>query len=57
MVARVSKNTLRTMDLLAEHMAEGCPTIAEAARRLGITQSWADNCWQRIKRGLGEQAR
>lgn len=57
MVAAVSKNTLRTMDFLAEQMAEGCPSIAEAARRLGITQSWADQCWQRIRRGLGDQAR
>lgn len=38
---------------LAEQMAEGCPSISEAARRVRISQSRADQYWQEIKRGLG----
>lgn len=41
---------------LAELMAEGCASIAEAARRLDVSQQWADKLWQRIKRELGPQA-
>lgn len=43
---------------LAEEMANGCPTVSEAARRLCLTQSRADQHWQAIKNGLGvEQCR
>lgn len=44
-------------DELAELMASGCPSVAEAARRMVISQSYADQMWQRIKRRLGNQAR
>lgn len=52
----LSALTMVRMDLLAEEMANGCPTIVEAARRLGLTQSRADQLWQRIRRDLGAQA-
>lgn len=42
---------------LAELMAEGCPSIVTAAQEMGITRSWADQLWQRIRSDLGEQAR
>lgn len=38
---------------LAELMAEGGPSIAQAARTLRITQSRADQHWQAIKAALG----
>lgn len=43
--------------VLAELMAEGCASIAGAAREMAITRSWADQLWQRIRSELGEQAR
>lgn len=43
-------------DALADLMADGCPTIAEAARRLGMSQTIADRHWQTLRRDLGEQA-
>lgn len=48
--------TLRQMDRLADHMADGCPSITEAAYRMRITQQTADRCWQLIRRELGKQA-
>jgi hypothetical protein len=44
------------MDQIADAMANGCPSISEAARRLGLTQSRTDQLWQRIRRDLGAQA-
>lgn len=41
---------------LAELMANGCPSISQAARTLRMTQSRCDQHWQAIRRGLGEQA-
>jgi hypothetical protein len=38
---------------LAELMANGCPSISEAARTMRITQSRCDQHWQAIKRELG----
>lgn len=52
----LSALTLVRMDLLADEMANGCPSIVEAARRLGLTQSRADQLWQRIRRELVVQA-
>ena len=52
----VDQNTLRQMDWLADLMADGCPTIVEAAYRMRITQTAADRMWQRVRRGLGSQA-
>jgi hypothetical protein len=49
--------TRQLMDDLADLMAEGCPSISEAARRLGLGQSHADQLWQRIRKALGPQAR
>ncbi|MEE8610118.1 MAG: hypothetical protein V3V60_08525 [Sphingomonas aquatilis] len=48
--------TLRQMDRLADLMADGCPSITEAAYRMRTTQQTADRCWQLIRRGLGKQA-
>ena len=36
--------------------AEGVATIVGAARLLGVSQSRADQLWQRIRRELGPQA-
>lgn len=47
---------LSPIDRLADHMAEGCPSVAEAARRMRIALSDADALWARIRRGLGRQA-
>lgn len=40
-------------DALADLMADGCPSISEAARRMSLTQSRTDQHWQAIKRDLG----
>ena len=53
----IEPKALRQMDKLAELMADGCPSIIEAAYRMRVTQSWADRLWQRIRRQLGSQAR
>jgi hypothetical protein len=42
---------------LAELMAEGCASVTLAAAEMGITRSWADQLWQRIRADLGDQAR
>lgn len=47
---------LTPQDRLAEHMAEGCPSVMEAARRMKLTVTEADRLWKRIARGLGSQA-
>lgn len=41
-------------DDLAEEMANGCPTLSEAARRLHIAQNRAAEHWARIKQDLGD---
>ena len=48
--------TLARMDELADLMADGCPTISEAARRMGMRQPRVHELWQRICKGLGPQA-
>jgi hypothetical protein len=48
--------TTAQMDTLAEHMAEGCPSIIEASRRMGIAQQRANVLWGRIRAELGAQA-
>lgn len=53
---RVSDPVQQARTDLAELMANGCPSISQAARTLKITQSRADQHWQAIRRGLGEQA-
>lgn len=55
MVGRVSEKTVRLMGELAELVAEG-DSIVGAGRKLGLKQSYTDQLWQRIRRGLGEQA-
>lgn len=50
---RVRDTARQARDDLAEQMANGCPSISEAARRMRITQSRADQHWQAIKDGLG----
>lgn len=56
MAGKISAETAANMDRLADAMADGCPSISQAARDLGLTQSRADQLWQRIRKGLGEQA-
>ena len=56
MAQRPSPRTDALMDDLAERMANGCASIAQVARDMGIGQARADQVWQRIRRGLGEQA-
>lgn len=53
---KVTAKASSEADALAALMAEGCPTVSEAARRLNLTQSRADQLWQRIRRDLGQQA-
>ena len=55
-VRGIASDTRRKMDELAELMGAGCPSIVEASRRMGLTQSRTDQLWQRIKRDLGPQA-
>lgn len=50
---RVTDESRQARDDIAEEMANGCPSVAEAARRLRISQSRADQHWQAIKDGLG----
>ena len=54
--AKVQRTTIEQMDTLADLMAGGVPTIIGAARLLGVSQSRADQLWQRIRRELGPQA-
>jgi hypothetical protein len=48
---------LSPVDRLAELMAEGCPSILDAARRMRITAAEAEKHWRAICKGLGPQAR
>ena len=48
--------TVRHMDRMADLMADGCPSVTEAAYRMKLTQTEADRVWQRIRRSLGKQA-
>lgn len=50
---RTRDESRQARDDLAEEMANGCPSVSEAARRLRITQSRADQHWQAIKAALG----
>lgn len=50
-------STARRMDALAQVMADGCPTLGEAAGRLGLDRTTVGRLWKRIREGLGEQAR
>jgi len=50
---RVRDDAAQARDDLAELMAEGCPSVSEAARRMGVSQKRADLYWQAIKDGLG----
>lgn len=52
----ITAATRRQMDKLAQLMADGCPSIVEAAYRMRLAQSSADRLWQLIRRGLGPQA-
>lgn len=44
------------MDTLADVVAEGANTVADAAFALGWPQSTGDRVWQTIRRELGPQA-
>jgi len=43
-------------NIIAQHMAEGCPSVVEAARRMRITLSDAERLWTRIRCAMGRQA-
>lgn len=59
---RSKRGVRRTVDLveirdaLADLMADGCPSVAQAGLRLGLSQSRVDQHWQAIRRTLGWQA-
>lgn len=53
---RVRDEAAQARTDLAELMAEGCPTVREAARRMRLSNKRADIHWQAIRRGLGPQA-
>lgn len=53
---RVRDEAAQARTDLAELMAEGCPSVREAARQLRMSFKRADIHWQAIRRGLGEQA-
>lgn len=53
----VGKLRLAKPDRLAEHMAEGCPSVGEAAYRMRLTAAEADRIWKGIVKTLGWQAR
>jgi len=48
---------LTPIERLAEHRAEGCPTVIEAAHRMRLPIQDAERLWTRIVRSLGAQAR
>ena len=48
---------LAPIDRLAEHMANGCPSVMEAAHRMRLPIADVERLWTRIVRALGRQAR
>ncbi len=48
---------LTPIDRLAEHMANGCPSIVEAARLMRLPIQDVERLCTRVVRGLGSQAR
>lgn len=48
---------LTPIDKLAEHMANGCPSVIEAAHRMRLPIQDVERLWTRIIRRLGKQAR
>lgn len=48
---------LTPIDKLAEHMANGCPSMIEAAHRMRLPIADVERLWTRIVRRLGAQAR
>lgn len=53
----MSAPRLAPIDRLAEHMANGCPSVIEAARRMRMPIQDVEQLWTRIVRNLGTQAR
>jgi hypothetical protein len=51
----VDVSALAPIDALAELLAEGCPTVPAAAKRLGVSISTAQRMWRRICDRLGAQ--
>lgn len=49
--------TARQQNKLADHMADGCPSLIEAAHRMRLPVAQVEALWATIKRGLGRQAR
>ena len=48
--------TRERMAVLADHMADGCPSIIRAANDLGWTQGNTERLWKMVRRELGWQA-
>lgn len=57
MATVAEKPRLDKPDRLAEQMADGCPSLVEAAHRLRLSVTDADRMWKGIVRKLGWQAR
>lgn len=56
-IRKPALTTILHMDRLADEMANGCPSIAQAGRRLNFAPAHTDYLWRRIRAGLGAQAR
>lgn len=54
---RRSETAVARKSRLAEAMAEGAPSVAAAAKLIGISQQAASRHWIEICDGLGRQAR
>lgn len=48
---------VRQMDKLAQHMADGSPSLTDAAYRMKVAQADVEALWAAIRRGLGWQGR
>lgn len=57
MATVADKPRLDKPDRLAEQMADGCPSLVEAAHRLRLNVTDAERMWKGIVRKLGAQAR
>ncbi|MFH8652302.1 hypothetical protein ACH37Y_06255 [Sphingomonas paucimobilis] len=45
------------MDKLADIMADGCPSLTDAAYRMRMPVQQVERLWKLIRQGLGAQAR
>lgn len=49
--------SIARMDKLADLMADGCPTLTDAAYRRRMPVQLVERLWKLIRQGLGDQAR